>query len=105
MPTLGPQFRGSAIWVAPPSGELSRSEKRLDRWGNRLTTVRAGLVGFEAIAAAGLGMAAQSAAKLEQSVGAPKRSAKPPGWSTAGRGMTSEDAGDTESWSFRAHRI
>ncbi len=48
---------------------LSRSEKSLDRWGNRLTTVGAGFVAFGAVAAAGLHSAAQSAGELEQAVG------------------------------------
>jgi hypothetical protein len=49
--------------------ELSRSEKSLDRWGNRLTNVGAGMVAFGAVAAAGLSEAAQAAGELEQAVG------------------------------------
>lgn len=49
--------------------ELSRSEKSLDRWGNRLTSVGSGLITFGAVAAYGLGQAAQSAGELEQAVG------------------------------------
>jgi hypothetical protein len=48
--------------------ELSRSEKSLDRWGNRLTTVGAGLIGFGSVAAAGLGKAAMAASDLEETV-------------------------------------
>jgi hypothetical protein len=49
--------------------ELSRSEKSLDRWGNRLTSVGSGLLAFGAVAAYGLGQAARSAGELEQAVG------------------------------------
>lgn len=49
--------------------ELSRSEKQLDRWGNRLTNIGAGFIAFGAVAAAGLHEAARSAGELEQAVG------------------------------------
>ncbi len=48
--------------------ELGRSEKSLDRWGNRLTTVGSGLVGFGSVAAAGLGKAALAASDLNETV-------------------------------------
>ncbi len=49
--------------------ELGRSQANLDKWGSRLTSVGAGLISFGGIAAVGLGMAAKSAADLEQAVG------------------------------------
>lgn len=48
--------------------ELSRSEKSLDRWGNRLTSVGAGFVSFGAVAAYGLHSAAQAASDLGETV-------------------------------------
>ncbi len=48
--------------------ELGRSQKSLDLWGNRLTSVGAGLIGFGSIAAAGLGQAALSASDLAETV-------------------------------------
>lgn len=49
---------------------LGRSEQQLDRWGNRLTTVGAGLVGLGAVAAYGLGQASRSASDLAEAVNA-----------------------------------
>lgn len=49
--------------------ELSRSQQNLDRWGNRLTTVGAGMVAFGTVAAYGLARAGQAAGDLEQAVG------------------------------------
>jgi len=40
--------------------ELSRSEQSLDRWGNRLTTVGAGMIALGSVALVGLGAAAMA---------------------------------------------
>lgn len=55
--------------VAKATDKLSKSEKQIDRWGRGLTTAGAGAVAFGSAALVGLGMAAKSAADLEQAVG------------------------------------
>lgn len=45
---------------ATASRELTRAEKSLDRWGNRLTTIGAGMVGIGSVALVGLGAAAMA---------------------------------------------
>lgn len=43
---------------------VSKSEKALDRWGNRLTSIGAGMIGFGAVAIAGLASTADAASDL-----------------------------------------
>lgn len=56
--------------VAKSSDKLGKtSQQTLDRWGRGLTVAGAGAVAFGSAALVGLGMAAKSAAELEQAVG------------------------------------